>query len=217
MIEKLKSHYIARDSFGKINLSINSITIFKSINKLFVVFLHSKVYFIPNYNVWVKDRLFVSTLMPQCKAYWFISCNKILYDFRIRFLLADYTIVFVLIYVIIFNGWARINHEYSTLIFVNIVSHYLQVTRMNNIYPHSWALIYGILNDKRMMRINTSYCNITLNVVTNIILFNHSITILNNKDSFFDIFVYLIPVYSWERFFLYFYSWLFIESNYMVI
>jgi len=121
-------------------------------------------------------------------------------------LLADYTIVFILIYVIIFNGWARINHKYSTLIFVNIVSHYLQVTRMNNIYPHSWALIYGILNDKRMMRINASYCNITLNVVTNIILFNHSITILNNKDSFFDIFVYLIPIYSWECFFLDFYS-----------
>lgn len=91
------------------------------------------------------------------------------------------------------------------------------MTRMNNVNTHSRTLIYSILNDKRMMRIKTSDCNITLYVMTNIVLFNHSITILNNKYAFFEIFIYLIPIYGWKCFFFYFDSGLFIESNYVII
>lgn len=212
-----KSHDIARDSFRIINLSIDSITIFKSINKLLVVFLHSKVYFIPNDYIWVKYWLLIATLMPECKAYWFISCNEVLYDLWVRFFLTDDTIVFVLINIVVLYGWIRINHDNSTLIFVNIVSQYLQMTRMDNVNTHSRTLIYSILNDKRMMRIKTSDCNITLYVMTNIVLFNHSITILNNKYAFFEIFIYLIPIYGWKCFFFYFDSRLFIVSNYVII
>lgn len=212
-----KSHDIARDSFRIINLSIDSITIFKSINKLLVVFLHSKVYFIPNDYIWVKYWLLIATLMPECKAYWFISCNEVLYDLWVRFFLTDDTIVFVLINIVVLYGWIRINHDNSTLIFVNIVSQYLQMTRMDNVNTHSRTLIYSILNDKRMMRIKTSDCNITLYVMTNIVLFNHSITILNNKYAFFEIFINLISIDSWKCFFFYFDSRLFIESNYVII
>lgn len=91
------------------------------------------------------------------------------------------------------------------------------MTRMDNVYTHSRTLIYSILNDKGMMRIKTSDCNITLYVMTNIVLFNHSITILNNKYAFFEIFINLISIDSWKCFFFYFDSRLFIESNYVII
>ena len=155
--------------------------------------------------------------MSKCKTHWFISRNEVLYEFGVWFFLTDDAIVFVLIDIVVLYGWTRINHDYSTLIFVNIVSHYLQIARMNNIYTHSWALVYRILNDERMMRIETSYCNIALNIVTNIILFNHSITILNDKNSFFKIFINFVSINSWECLFFYFNSWLFIESNDMIV
>jgi hypothetical protein len=45
-----------------------------------------------------------------------------------------------------------------------------------------------------MMRINTSYGNITLDVVSNFVLFDYCITIFNNKDTLFSVFVNFIAL-----------------------
>lgn len=63
----------------------------------------------------------------------------------------------------------------------------------------------------------SSYCNITLNIMCNLIFLYDCTTILYDKYSFLIIFVYFIVTYHWKSLFLYFNTRLTIKTNQMVI
>ena len=68
-----------------------------------------------------------------------------------------------------------------------------------------------------MMRVPAPHSNITLNITSNLILLNKSITILDNQYTFLIILIYLIATNSRKRFLLNFNPGLSIKANQMII
>lgn len=86
----------------------------------------------------------------------------------------------------------RIFHEDSIWVLTDVVSDNNSSSTVNENDSRARAIGYAIFGQDSVMRVNTSECNVALNIVRYVVLLNTSSGILCEKDALFEVFVYFI-------------------------
>lgn len=125
---------------------------------------------------WFLER----ALMSQQDADSSVSCDEVLHNFGVGFMLACDSVIAVLVDIIIFDIWPRWGQYNSFLILKDIVSYDPQLRWVDNIDADVWTIRDRILQQNSMMWIRPSNCYIAFYVMTDIVLLNNCVAVLHN-------------------------------------
>ena len=165
----------------------------------------------------MQARVFAAAASPDQQSYPIVSGNEVLCESRVGLTLANHSVIPVLVYIISLDFRRTAHANDAILVVENIISDNFQPTRFDNVNPYPGAIRYDIVDDCRMVRVLSSYSYITLNVMGNFILLNHSAAALHNQNPFLVIFIDLVVTDHRKSLLLNFDPCLPVIANHMVV